>query len=66
MEELQLAVRDRAMQTNILALNTSESMKQISNNTQQNCTAVEQVTAATQENTAGTESLAEIVNQIRV
>lgn len=41
-------------------------MQQINNNTQQNCTAVEQVTAATQENTAGTESLAEIVNQIRI
>lgn len=43
----------------------ADSMKQISNNTQQNCNAVEQVTAATQENTAGTESLAEIVEQIK-
>lgn len=43
----------------------ADSMKQISNNTQQNCSAVELVTAATQENTAGTESLAEIVEQIK-
>lgn len=41
-------------------------MKQISNNTQENCNAVEQVSAATQENTAGTESLAEIVEQIHM
>ncbi len=43
----------------------SESMKQISQNTQKNCDAVEHVTAATQENSAGTESLAEIVEQIK-
>lgn len=43
----------------------ADNMKQINSNTQQNCNAVEQVTAATQENTAGTESLAEIVNQIK-
>lgn len=43
----------------------SDSMKKISNNTQQNCNAVEHVTAATQENSAGTESLAEIVEQIK-
>lgn len=43
----------------------SVGMKQISDNTQQNCNAVEHVTAATQENTAGTESLAEIVEQIK-
>lgn len=41
------------------------NMKQISNNTQQNCNAVEQVSAATQENSAGTASLAEIVEQIK-
>lgn len=40
-------------------------MKQIRNNTQQNCSAVEQVSAATQENSAGTESLAEIAHQIK-
>lgn len=44
----------------------AENMKQISNNTQENCNAVEQVSAATQENTAGTESLAEIVEQIHM
>ncbi len=43
----------------------AESMKQISNNTQQNCSAVELVTAATQENTAGTEGLSDIVEQIK-
>ena len=43
----------------------SDSMKQISNNTQQNCDAVEHVSAATQENTAGTASLAEIVDRIK-
>lgn len=43
----------------------SLSMKKISNNTQQNCNAVEQVTSATQENSAGTKSLTEIVEQIR-
>ena len=40
-------------------------MKQISNNTQQNCNAIEQVSAATQENTAGTESLAGLVVQVK-
>lgn len=44
----------------------ADSMKQINDNTQKNCLAVEQVTASTQENTACTESLAEIVEQIRV
>lgn len=43
-----------------------DNMKKISNNTQQNCGAVEQVSAATQENSAGAESLAEIVEQIKV
>ena len=43
----------------------SARMKQISNNTQQNCSAVEHVSSATQENSAGTESLAQIVEQIR-
>lgn len=43
----------------------ADNMKQISNNTQLNCNAVEHVSAATQENSAGTESLAEIVEQIK-
>lgn len=43
----------------------ADNMKQISNNTQQNCNAVEHVSAATQENSIGTESLAEIVEQIK-
>lgn len=44
----------------------ADNMKKISNNTQQNCSAVEQVSAATQENSAGAESLAEIVEQTKV
>ena len=40
-------------------------MKHINSNTQKNYHAVEQVTAATQENSAGTASLAEIVEQIK-
>lgn len=43
----------------------SDGMNQISGNTQRNCGAVEQVTAATQENSAGTMSLAGIVEQIK-
>ena len=43
----------------------AENMKQISDNTQENCNAVEHVSAATQENSAGTESLADIVEQIK-
>lgn len=43
----------------------SDSMQQISNNTHKNCNAVEQVNGATQENTAGTESLADIVEDIK-
>lgn len=39
-------------------------MKQISSNTQHNCEAVELVTAATQENSAGTENLAKIVKKV--
>ena len=44
----------------------ADNMKQINDNTQQNCVAVEHVTASTQENTASTESLAEVVEQIRL
>lgn len=43
----------------------SENMMLISSNTQINCNAVEQVSAATEENTAGAENLAEIVELIR-
>ena len=43
----------------------SESMTLISENTQQNCDAVEHVNAATLENTAGAESLANIVEEIK-
>ena len=40
-------------------------MKQISSNTQENCSAIEQVSAATEENSAGTESLADMVEKIK-
>ncbi|MBR2409438.1 MAG: hypothetical protein IKB07_10865 [Lachnospiraceae bacterium] len=43
----------------------SESMTVISENTQLNCDAVEHVNAATLENTAGTESLANIVETMK-
>ena len=43
----------------------ADNMKQISDNTQKNCNAVEHVSAATQDNTAGTESLAAIVEKIK-
>ena len=43
----------------------SESMTVISENTQLNCEAVEHVNAATLENTAGTESLANIVETMK-
>ena len=44
----------------------ADSMKQINDNTQKNCSAVEQVTASSQENAAGTQGLAEIVDKISV
>ena len=43
----------------------ADRMRKISSNTQMNCGAAEQVSAATQENSAGTASLAEIVEQIK-
>lgn len=43
----------------------ADNMKQISNNTQKNCDAAQHVSAETQENSAGTESLAEIVEKIK-
>jgi len=43
----------------------AQNMRQVSSNTQQNCNAVEEVSAATRENSAGTESLAEIVKKIK-
>jgi methyl-accepting chemotaxis protein len=43
----------------------SGSMGQISTNTQKNCESVENVTAATRRNSVGTESLSEIVEQIK-
>ncbi len=43
----------------------ADKMKQINDNTQLNCMAVERVTASSQENAAGTERLAQIVEQTR-
>lgn len=43
----------------------ADTMKKISHNTQLNCDAVEQVSAAAEENSAGTECLAEYIEKIR-
>ena len=43
----------------------ADNMRRISNNTQQNEQAIEQVTAASQENSAGTENIARMVVQVR-
>lgn len=43
----------------------AKSMRQVRDNTQENCNAVEHVTAATQENSAATEGLNQIVEQIK-
>lgn len=43
----------------------AEGMKQISNNTQKNCLAIEQVTTASRKNSEGTESLSQMVVQVR-
>ena len=43
----------------------AKGMEQVSENTQKNFESVEQVTAATEENRAGTISLAEFVEQIK-
>lgn len=67
-EEIIEQIRDIDTAAEIIKDNsneTYENMKQISNNTQHNCIAVELVTVATQENSAGTESLARIVDQIK-
>lgn len=47
------------------SIEAADSMRQISDNTQKNCDAVGQVSAATQENSAGTESLVQMVDQIK-
>lgn len=67
-QELVTQIRSIDKTTQIIQQKSGEissGMKKIHDNTQQNCSAVEQVTAATQENTAGTETLAEIVEQIK-
>ena len=43
----------------------ADAMEKISYNTQQNCTAVEQISAATEENSAGMLSLSQFVGNIR-
>ena len=58
MDKISVSVRERGHEV-------AEGMYQVSDNTQKNFNSVEQVTAATQENRAGTESLAEFVEQIK-
>ena len=65
--ELVKQVHEIAKAADVIGLKSgeaSDSMQKISLNTQLNCNAVEQVSAATQENNAGTQSLAEIVEKI--
>ncbi len=67
-EELAGQIHDIDKAAEVIRIKSNEAadnMKQISNNTQLNCNAVEHVSAATQENSAGTEGLAEIVEQIK-
>ena len=58
MDKISVSVRERGREV-------ADGMDQVSDNTQKNFNSVEQVTAATQENRAGTESLAEFVEQIK-
>ena len=58
MDEIAEKVRDMSSEV-------AEGMAQVNNNTKQNYNAIEQVTAATQENTAGTENIVRMVDQIR-
>ncbi len=67
-EELALQIHAIDATASVIQKNSDEasgSMKQISDNTQYNCSAVEQVSASSQENSAGTECLAKIVEQIK-
>ena len=54
-----------AEQIRVMSEEIADAMKKISHNTQVNCEAVEHVSAAAQENSAGTECLAEYVEKIR-
>ena len=58
MEKISADVRERGHEM-------ADGMEMVNQNTQQNFNAVEQVTAATQENRAGTASLTEFVEQIK-
>lgn len=66
--ELEGKIHDIDRTAKFIMENSSEisgSMEQINQNTQQNCDAALSVTSDTQENTAGTERLVEIVEQIK-
>ena len=58
MEKISGIVRERSHEV-------AKGMNQVSENTQKNFSSVEQVTAATEENRAGTVSIAEFVEQIK-
>jgi len=60
-----LAIDTAAESIKVHSGEIADNMKQVSDNTQQNSDAVGHVSAASQENRAGAESLAEIVEQIR-
>lgn len=67
-EELSQQIHEIAKVAEIIRGESNEvadHMKYISSNTQLNCSVVEQVTAASQENSAGTESLVGAVEQIK-
>lgn len=59
------AIDTTAESIKVKSSEVSGNMKLISDNTQQNCSAVEQVSEATKENSAGTESLADIAEAIK-
>lgn len=67
-EELAGQIHEIDMVAEVIRKKSGEAagnMKKISDNTQKNCDAVQEVSAATEENMAGTESLVEIVERIK-
>lgn len=67
-QELTVQIHDIDRAAEIIRTKSGEvadNMKKISSNTQLNCNAVEHVTAASEESTAGAEGLGEIVEQIQ-
>ena len=67
-EELSVQIHQIDKAAEIIRIKSDEvaiAMKQISDNTLSNCNALEQVTMSTQNSSAGTQSLVEIVEQIK-